>query len=182
MSNNSIIPLTPDHLHGATETHRLAKIEAERGIILPDDLALYTPDFFVPRWSEWLQNPELGKLGYEVDGKIVGFILFGRIKTRPAFDQGVVPRYGGEIYALYVHPDYFRQGIGTKLFQAACEKLADDKLTSMVLWAIKKNKRACAFYESMGGERIAKQRVDIGQKSWAEESCFGWRDVRKIKF
>lgn len=176
----SIISLTPVHLEDAATTHRLAKIAAEKDIILAEDLTLYTPDFFIPRWSEWLQNPDLGKLGWAVDGKIVGFVLFGRVKTRPAFDMGVVPRYGGEVYALYVHPDYFRQGIGTALFKAACTQLAEQKLTSMILWAIKKNKRACAFYESMGGQRIAKQRVDIGQKSWAEESCFGWKDVRKL--
>ena len=180
MSKVKVIPLLPTHFDDATTVHRLAKIEAERGIIRDSDLALYTPEFFHKRWDGWLENPELGKLGAEVDGKIVGFVLYGKIFTRPDFDKGVVPRFGGEIYAIYIHPDYFRQGIGKALFKAACAELSDQKLTSMVLWALKKNKRACAFYESMGGERIAKQRVDIGESSWAEESCFGWRDVRKV--
>lgn len=175
-----IRPFTSDDISACATLHKASRRESEVGIILDIDLDRYDLDHFIKNWSEWSSYKETKILVADDDGKIVGFTLFGKIKTRPDFDKGVVPRYGAEIYALYVHPDHFRQGLGKALFAAACNDLIEQKLTSMVLWTYKKNKRACQFYESMGGQRIAKQRVDVGTKSWAEESCFGWRDLNTL--
>ena len=167
-------------LDALAEVHSMSKQVAEKGIIYDEDLALFTPDYYRRKWAEWSKF-EGSTIRTAWDGdRMVGFSSFGRVKTRPAFDKGVVPRYGGEIYCLYVHPDHFRQGVGKALFVNACKGLNDQKLSTMLLWALKKNKRACDFYESMGGERVGKQKIDIGLKSWAEESCFGWRDVKKV--
>jgi ribosomal protein S18 acetylase RimI-like enzyme len=180
MSNYKIKDLDGNNIQDIATIHRLSRIESERGIIRDQDLDRNNQDWFESKWQQWHQDPEIFTKTAIVRDVPVGFVSYGRIKTRPSFDQGVVPRYGGEIYAIYVHPDHFHHGIGTQLFKVACSDLADKKLTSVLLWVLKKNKRACAFYDAMGGERIAKQRVDIGETSWAEESCFGWRDVRKL--
>ena len=160
--------------------HSASKQVAEKGIIFDEDLAIFTPEYYVEKWAEWSKFETTSLRVAENDGKMIGFCAFGRVKTRPDFDKGVVPRYGGEIYALYVHPDYFGQGVGKKLLIDACHHLVEQKLTTLLLWAMKKNKRACDFYEKMGGERVGKKRIEIGERSWAEESCFGWRDARKI--
>jgi ribosomal protein S18 acetylase RimI-like enzyme len=161
--------------------HAASKQVAEKGIIVDEDLTVFTPEYYFEKWGEWSKF-ECSTIRVAVDNNdmIIGFVCFGRVKTRPDFDKGVVPRYGGEIYSLYLHPDYFGKGIGKALFMDACEHLAEQKLTTMLLWAMKKNKRACAFYEKMGGERVGKKRIEVGERSWAEESCFAWRDVRKI--
>lgn len=179
-----IRPFEQADLKSLAALHAASKQEAERGIIYDDDLAIFTPAFYEEKWAEWSQY-EVSRLRLAFcdggDGQdLLGFVSYGSIRTRPDFDKGVVPRFGGEIYALYVHLDTFGQGVGTALFLHACRDLVDMKLTSMLLWAMKKNKRACGFYEAMGGERVAKKRIEIGQKSWAEESCFAWRDIRKI--
>lgn len=175
-----IRPITPDDIHDVAQIHRLSRIEYERGIIYGDDLERDGINHFIKNWNEWMNDDGIFKLCLEDEGEIRGFILYGHTKTRPSFDQGVVPRYGAEIYAIFVDPNHFRKGYGTQLFNTACDDLTDKKLTSMILWTLKKNKKSCAFYNSFGGEKIAKQRVDMGEESWAEESCFGWRDIRKI--
>ena len=175
-----IRPYQTADLKQCAALHKQSRRESEKGIIFDSDLDRYDLKHFEKNWSEWSSYQETQILVAVSDDLIVGFVMYGKIKTRPDFDKGVVPRYGAEIYALYVHPDNFRKNIGTQLFDNACRNLADLKLTSLILWALKKNKRACLFYESLGGERIAKQKIEMGEKSWAEESCFGWRDIRKI--
>jgi ribosomal protein S18 acetylase RimI-like enzyme len=160
--------------------HRLSQKESEKNVIYDFDLDRHAPDYFQNKWLEWLDNEDISKYCFDDNGVIKGFILYGRVKTRPSFDRGVVPKYGAEIYGLYIHPDYFRQGIGKALFRFVCKDLAEKKLTSLLLWALKKNSRACAFYDSLGGQKIAKQRIDYTEKSWAEEACYGWNDIRKI--
>ena len=171
---------TLDDINQCAALHKISRRESEKGIIFDTDLDRYDLNHFIENWQTWSKYEVTQIRVAEENNKIVGFVIFGPIQTRPDFDRGVVPRYGAEIFALYVDPDHFRQGIGKALFFAACDNLADQKLTSMILWTMKKNKRAGQFYESLGGDRIAKQKIEMGEKSWAEESCFGWRDIRKI--
>lgn len=175
-----IRPFIPSDLEQCIVVHQASRRASEEGIIFDSDLDRQSLDDFREKWMEWTADNDLTILVAESEKDIAGFTLYGRIKTRPSFDKGVVPRFGAEIYALYVHPDHFRKGIGRALFYKAVEDLVAMKLTSMILWALKKNQRATAFYDSLNGEKIAKQRVDFGEKSWAEESCFGWRDIRKL--
>jgi len=175
-----IRPFKTTDIHDCATIHKLSRRASEKGVIFDSDLDRYDLNHFLDNWATWSTYQETQiRVAVDENNMIVGFVMFGKIRTRPDFDRGVVPRYGAEIYALYIHPDHFRKGYGRALFHSACENLIDQKLTSMILWALKKNKRACAFYETLGGERIGKQRVDMGEKSWAEESCFGWRDIRK---
>jgi ribosomal protein S18 acetylase RimI-like enzyme len=170
---------TSNDIEKLASIHRASRIEYERDVIYDDDLNRDDINHFIKNWQTWMNDDDIFKLCLEDDGEVRGFILYGRTKTRPSFDQGVVPRYGAEIYAIFVDPNHFRKGYGTQLFNAACKDLTDKKLNSMILWTLKKNKKSSAFYNSFGGDKIAKQRVDMGEKSWAEESCFGWRDIRK---
>ena len=172
---------TADDISVLAALHKASQRESERGVILDADLDRKSLEEFQSQWRTWIADGDIFKKCVRAEDRVIqGFILYGRVKTRPDFDRGVVPRYGAEVYALYVHPDHFRKGVGKALFIEACTDLAERKLSSLILWALKKNRRACAFYDALKGERIAKQRVEMGERSWAEESCFAWRDVRKI--
>jgi|GEM_PF-1905321 len=165
--------------------HWLSQRESERNIIIDSDLDRYDSSYFQKKWHEWSQDSEITTMVYRGyhDGNndsVQGFISYGRVRTRPPQDRSVVPKYGAEIYALYIHPDHWRKGLAKALMHYAMRDLSNHKINSLLLWVFKKNRRACALYESLKGERIARQRVDIGEKSWAEESCFAWHDVRKI--
>lgn len=176
-----IRPFEEKDIQDCAALHQLSRCESEKGIIFDDDLNRDDLDHFLTNWQSWSKDESMSILiSHDTSFVITGLSIAGKIKTRPDFDKGVVPRYGAEIYALYIHPNYFRQGIGKALFIETCKNLSQQNLNSMLLWTYKKNKRAGAFYEMMNGQRIAKKRVDIGEKSWAEESCFGWKDLRKI--
>ncbi len=56
----------------------------------------------------------------------------------------------GEIWGIYIAPDYWRQGIGTWLVREAEQMLVARGCASAVLWVLAGNHRARRFYEAAG--------------------------------
>lgn len=56
----------------------------------------------------------------------------------------------GEIWGIYIAPDYWRQGIGTTLVREAERILQSRGYTEVVLWVLEENVGARRFYEKMG--------------------------------
>lgn len=131
------------------------------------------------KWDEWLNNPDTdGFCAYEGNNP-VGFVVCGRIRTPPPGQSAIRPLYSSEILGIYVLEEYWKKGVGTELLKQAVVLLKDIKHTSLCLWVLDTNKRACAFYESLGGQRVGKQKVEIGNR-WVKEICYGWRDTSVI--
>ena len=84
----------------------------------------------------------------EVGDEVVGYTTFGRNRTG-ALTQG------GEVYELYLRPEYQGIGLGRRLFRAALDRLDTLGATGTVVWAIEENERAVGFYHAMGGRDIA---------------------------
>lgn len=61
----------------------------------------------------------------------------------------------GEIYELYVRPEYHGCGVGRRLFADARRQLARRGLDRLVVWALAENTVACRFYAAMGGAEYA---------------------------
>lgn len=82
-----------------------------------------------------------------MDGdQVCGFATIG-----PCRDEG---RAGaGELYAIYVDPDWWGQGVGRDLITAARRLLSDRGFSSAVLWMLAGNKRAERFYRLDGWGR-----------------------------
>jgi len=55
-----------------------------------------------------------------------------------------------ELHGIYLHPDYYRRGIGTKAIEFAVEKAKAAGKTNMILWVFEENKNAIKFYEKCG--------------------------------
>jgi GNAT superfamily N-acetyltransferase len=72
-------------------------------------------------------------------GAICGFATTG-----PAREADV--RGSGELYALYVDPARWGEGVGRALMAAAREHLAHAGFTEAVLWVLVGNERAERFY------------------------------------
>jgi ribosomal protein S18 acetylase RimI-like enzyme len=85
----------------------------------------------------------------------VGYASYGRCRDRslPA---------NGEIDELYLLPEYQGIGLGRRLFKAVRNDLRHRELERIAIWALEENERACAFYEGMGGQRIARVDERIG--------------------
>lgn len=144
------------------------------GIINQEYLDELKPGEKADLWTEWLDNPEIKADIAYIDNHPVGFVAYGRIHTPPPGQSAIRPLYTAEILALYILPDYWRKGVGTALLKHAARELKPMKHTSMCLWVLDKNKRACGFYEAMGATRIGKHFVEIGGTK-AKEVCYGWR-------
>jgi GNAT superfamily N-acetyltransferase len=75
---------------------------------------------------------------------VEGGELRGFATTAPARDEDAAGI--GELAALYVHPDYWGQGIGAALIVAARERLAAAGFQFALLWVLAGNTRAERFY------------------------------------
>src|ERR1051325_2619662 len=100
--------------------------------------------------------------------KIAGYANYGRNRARSLY-------YDGEIYELYLCPEFQGLGFGRRLFTAARRDLAQSGLKSLVIWALSDNDPAVAFYKALGGRAIARSSERFGQKS-LDKVAFGWQN------
>ncbi len=89
-----------------------------------------------------------------VDGSgVLGICSFGPRRTPKA--SGV-----GEIYSLHVGPASWRQGIGRLLLDDAVARLASRGFSSAVLWVLRDNANARAFYKARGWSLTGEEQCD----------------------
>lgn len=107
------------------------------------------------RTQQWhdLISQNVKVLVVELAGKIVGF---ASICTFRDDDD----RSNGEISAIYLHPDYWRLGLGTKLCLAALAELSTLGYKTIYLWVLSDNHQAHKFYESLGFHATDKTKME----------------------
>ncbi|MBL4588668.1 MAG: GNAT family N-acetyltransferase [Alphaproteobacteria bacterium] len=130
-------------------------------------------------WEKWLSNPDINAAIAYVQDHPVGFVSYSKVETMPPGQSTIRPQYTSEILAIYILPDYWKQGVGKALMSYAAEKLKDNRQSGVCLWVLDKNKNACSFYEKMGGQRIGKHMIEIGP-SKVKEVCYGWRNLKDL--
>jgi GNAT superfamily N-acetyltransferase len=81
--------------------------------------------------------------------------------------------YDGEVYTLYVDPNFLGRGIGRMLLNGAFEVLRARSFTSCVIWAHAGN-NARFFYETMGGRTVAERSARM-MGDTVPETAFGWK-------
>ncbi len=87
-----------------------------------------------------LRNPASNFVAVE-DGHIVGTILSGHDGRR------------GYIYHAGVDTEYRRRRIGTELLQSVIAAMKKEKITKLILVALKDNEAGNVFWSSLGWER-----------------------------
>lgn len=103
----------------------------------------------------------------EVGGTVAGYATIGRNRSRDLKQQG-------EIYELYVKPEYQGIGLGTRLFQAARQRLDAHGLKGLVVWALEENDNATSFYHGIGGRDVA-EGVEIFDQKALRKIAFVWK-------
>jgi ribosomal protein S18 acetylase RimI-like enzyme len=78
-------------------------------------------------------------------GKAVGILTIGASR-----DADLDPSRTGEIWGIYIIPDYWRRGVGARLVQEAGRMLRSRGYRDVVLWVLEGNANARRFYEAMG--------------------------------
>lgn len=97
------------------------------------------------RWRERLADPTITALVCVDQGEIVGFVTYGA-----SHDDDVGSAPTGEVYALYVLPEFWGQGYGFALMAAALDGLRTRGMAEVTLWTLRGNARAIGFYERQG--------------------------------
>lgn len=155
----------PADAEDIAEVHRQAWMGAYAGIIPYKALTR-----MVHRRGRAWWNHAIGRaatvLVVEIGGQIAGYATIGRNRARELPQQG-------EIYELYLRPEYQGVGLGTRLFAAARQKLADHGLKSMVVWALEDNAGAVAFYSGAGGRDVA-EGVEVFDHQALKKIAFVW--------
>jgi ribosomal protein S18 acetylase RimI-like enzyme len=143
------------------------------GMIPQDYLDSMDEAVFVARWSDRLRHETSRRATFvaEDDGHLVGFASGGSEREGDA-------RYQGELYAIYVLDEWQGRGLGRELANAIAGVLADRGLLSMLVWVLRDNLSARAFYERLGGVYVREHSLDFGAGFEVTEVSYGWDDVR----
>ncbi|MBY0382619.1 MAG: GNAT family N-acetyltransferase [Xanthobacteraceae bacterium] len=98
--------------------------------------------------------------------RVAGYANYGRNRARSL-------HFEGEIYELYLRPEFQGLGFGRRLFGAARRDLAHSGLKSLVIWALSENDTAVGFYQSLGGRMVARSSEQFGAKA-LDKVAFAW--------
>ena len=127
---------TDSEIRGKAFVHWRSWHEAYSGIVDRTYLDALTLDKCVEIAFRWRENVLIA-----IDeGKIVGFAGYGNCTDED------LPN-AGELFALYVLPEYYGTGVGRRLTD---EALANLNQTTISVTVLKNNRRAIRFYEKYG--------------------------------
>lgn len=140
---------TPNDAKEVKAAHYYAYQVSYKGY-LPDDYLKNMPfdDAIIERTANHIKEHEYYVA--EKDGRVVGFACL----VYP--EEKVV-----EIEALYVHPDFQKQGAGTALINEVCSLKKAEGYTKLVLWTME-NGPSLGFYQKQG----LKQSNNVKKKFW----------------
>lgn len=120
-------------------------------------------------WRRTLaEEPDDTLVAVELDA-VIGFGSCGRQRASD------LP-YTGEIFTLYVAPDYQGLGHGRLLLTALFQRLVRCGHRSSLVWVLQGNPSRF-FYERLGGRFIASRRIDVWRGQRVDAAAYGWTDL-----
>ncbi|WP_460342821.1 GNAT family N-acetyltransferase [Actinoallomurus acanthiterrae] len=129
---------------------------AYRGLLPQSLLADYDIREREQRWRDSLREPaNVTIVAEDATPSAVTLIAFAEIGPCSDADMAVST---GQLRALHVAERFWHQGIGSMLHRCAIQSLATRKFESAVLWVLRDNVRARAFYETVGWTRYGRER------------------------
>ena len=146
----------PSDAEEIAAVHDAAWRDAYRGIIPGRELER----MIARRGPLWWHNAlmhgsRLAVLDY--DDTICGYTSYGRNRV-PALP------FRGEVFELYLAPEFQGLGFGRRLFDAARKDLVDHGYSSALVWALADNERALGFYRRLGGRVVRQAQERFGDE------------------
>ena len=155
----------PRDAEAIADVHNLAWRGAYAGIIPYKSLTAMIgrrgPDW----WAKAIRRAAT-VIVVEIGGVVAGYATLGRNRARGL-------RQEGEIYELYLRPEYQGIGLGSRLFAAARDRLKSSGLRGLVVWALEENSGALDFYRGAGGRDVA-EGVEVFDSKALKKVAFVW--------
>ena len=144
MANLTLRAAKREDAPAIAQIHVAAWRAAYRGLMPDDYLASLSVYERTKMWHDALGRPSPVQLALaEVDGTLAGFCLYGPTRDKE-------PPEVAEIYAVNIHPDYWRRGAGRLLCEHALREAAAREHNAVTLWVMTGNERARGFYQRLG--------------------------------
>ena len=144
-----------------------------RGLLADEFLDSLSEAGYTDRWRRVISDGANRVFVVEEPDGIVGFASGGRER---AGESG----FEGELYAIYIVEESQRKGHGRELVRATVSALRKMGLRDMIVWVLRDNKSARAFYERLGGNYVRSQPITIGPTT-LEEVSYGWHSLDQIR-
>lgn len=122
-------------------------------------------------WTRNLRNSRSHELAMVAEDDANGIIGFGSCGPVKEHKLGAA----GEIYTLYVLPDFQGLGLGKRLLAALFQTLVEKGQDSALIWVLAPNP-ARFFYHAMGGTQIA-VRAEPFHGANLDEMAFLWPNL-----
>jgi GNAT superfamily N-acetyltransferase len=83
--------------------------------------------------------------------------------------------FPGEVFTLYVAPDWQNRGVGRQLLIALFRRLVSSGLDAGIVWVLRNNPSRF-FYERLGGRLVSHKPIPVGGVE-VEALAYGWPDL-----
>jgi len=142
----AIAPAGPSDAAALARVHVDAWRETYAGILPSIYLERMSSALHEHRWRQRLLSTREATLAAEGHKGLVGYVSAERSRRSRTGVEA-------EITTLYVLKQAQGRGLGRDLFTAAARVMAARGATSLVVWVLRDNLKARAFYERLGGRR-----------------------------
>jgi ribosomal protein S18 acetylase RimI-like enzyme len=141
--------------------------------ILPDALLVGLKSGERQRiWARTIaRQPDDVAVGTDASGRVQGFATCGTAREATG-------RFAGEVFTLYVAPDYQGNGLGRDLLLAMFTRLRRRGFESALVWVLRDNP-ARFFYEHLGGKLVSHRPLPIGTVT-VPARAYGWPDLAAV--
>lgn len=143
----------PQDARAISEVHRLSWSYAYAGLIPHRPLTR----MIERRREDWWRKAARGPatlLVADVAGTIAGYATLGLNRARALPQEG-------EIYELYLRPEYQGIGLGHSLFREGRRLLKSLGCSGMVAWCLEDSANTQQFFRSQGGRDVAEGMEDF---------------------
>ena len=122
-------------------------------------------------WRRMLRSGETVMVADDPRYGIIGFGSYGPNRS----ERG---EFSGEVYTLYLLPDFHGLGIGRGLLEAVFGALTREGHTTALIWVLATNPSRF-FYAAMGGKPIAARDTTMGGEV-VGEIAYGWESIHAL--
>ncbi len=155
----------PDDALAIAETHRASWQHAYAGILPHRALRAMLERRNKAWWLRAIRG-STSILVIDVGGTIAGYATLGLNRARSLPQEG-------EVYELYLRPEYQGVGLGKRLFAEVRRLLDSLGCRGSVVWCLEDNLVGMQFYQGQGGRDVA-EGVEVFDGRTLKKVAFVW--------